>query len=55
MRKWQCVVCGFLYIEAEGHSESGIGLGTRWEDVPADWVCPDCGMAKSEFEMKLGA
>lgn len=29
----------------------GIAAGTRWEDIPDDWVCPDCGLGKSEFEM----
>ena len=43
MRKWQCVVCGFIYDEALGLPEEGIPAGTRWEDIPADWVCPDCG------------
>lgn len=43
MKKWQCVVCGFIYDEAEGWPDDGIAPGTRWEDVPEDWVCPDCG------------
>jgi rubredoxin len=25
--------------------------GTRWDDIPEDWSCPDCGAAKSDFEM----
>lgn len=37
MRKWQCVVCGFIYDEALGLPEEGIPAGTRWEDIPADW------------------
>jgi len=40
MKKWQCVVCGFIYDEAEGWPDDGIAPGTRWEDVPEDWVCP---------------
>jgi rubredoxin len=44
------VICGFIYDERLGADE-GIAPGTRWEDVPEDWVCPDCGAAKSEFEM----
>ena len=51
MRRWQCQVCGFIYDEAEGLPEQGIRPGTRWEDIPDDWVCPDCGAVKSEFEM----
>jgi len=52
-RKWQCVVCGFIYDEAEGWPEDGIAPGIRWEDVPEDWLCPDCGTGKQDFEMKL--
>ncbi|QLC73241.1 rubredoxin [Pseudomonas sp. LPB0260] len=51
MSKWQCVVCGFIYDEAEGLPDEDIPPGTRWEDVPADWLCPDCGASKADFEM----
>ena len=51
MKTWQCIVCGFIYDEARGLSEEGIAAGTRWEDIPADWSCPDCGVAKADFEM----
>ena len=46
-----CVACGFVYDEEIGDVQSGLAPGTRWEDVPADWNCPDCGMSKSEFQM----
>ena len=51
MKKWQCVVCGFIYDEAVGMPWDGIPAGTKWDDVPADWVCPDCGVGKEDFEM----
>jgi rubredoxin len=51
MKKWQCIVCGYIYDEAAGDPGHGIAAGTRWEDVPADWSCPDCGIAKADFEM----
>ena len=51
MKKWQCVVCGFIYDEAIGIPEDGIAAGTRLEDIPEDWACPDCGVAKADFEM----
>ena len=51
MRKWQCMTCGFIYDEAEGCQDDDIAPGTRWEDVPEDWVCPECGTPKSDFEM----
>ena len=50
-KTWQCVLCGFIYDEAAGMPEEGIPAGTRWEDVPDDWVCPDCSARKSDFEM----
>lgn len=51
MKKWQCIVCGWIYDEAAGWPEDGIEPGTRWEDVPADFVCPECGVTKEDFEM----
>jgi len=46
-----CVQCGFEYDEAKGWPEDGIAPGTRWDDIPEDWSCPDCGAAKSDFVM----
>ena len=51
MKSYMCVICGFVYEEENGHPESGIAPGTRWEDVPINWVCPDCGAGREEFEM----
>ena len=51
MKKWKCVVCGFIYDEENGLPEEGIPAGTRWDDVPVDWECPDGGAAKEDFDM----
>jgi rubredoxin len=51
MKKWMCVNCGYTYDEALGDPANGLAPGTRWEDIPQDWICPDCGMAKADFEM----
>jgi rubredoxin len=51
MRKYECIVCGYIYDEALGWPDDGIPAGTKWEDVPADWVCPDCGVSKEDFEL----
>jgi rubredoxin len=51
MNKYMCVVCGWVYDEATGDPEHGIAPGTRWADVPDSWSCPDCGVAKADFEM----
>ncbi len=51
-RLFRCLVCGFEYDEAAGWPDEGIEPGTRWEDIPDDWSCPDCGgAAKADFEM----
>ena len=52
-RKWQCMLCAFVYDEAEGMPHDGIAPGTPWEDVPETWFCPDCSSSKSDFEMAL--
>lgn len=48
---WQCTLCAFVYDEALGLPEEGFAPGTRWEDIPEDWECPDCGLSKSDFDM----
>jgi rubredoxin len=50
-RRWQCILCAYAYDEALGVPEDNIPPGTRWEDVPADWTCPDCGAMKDDFEL----
>ncbi len=52
MKKYVCSVCGFIYDEADGIPDDGIAPGTQWAELPADWVCPLCGAAKSEFEVQ---
>ncbi len=48
---WKCQLCDFMYDEAAGMPDEGIAPGTRWEDVPASWTCPDCGVTKADFVM----
>jgi rubredoxin len=50
MKKYKCSVCGYIYDPAVGDEDSKIPPGTPFEKLPADWVCPICGAAKSEFE-----
>ena len=49
-----CIVCGYVYNEELGDEEHGLAPGTRWEDVPDDWECPECGAGKSDFENGRG-
>ena len=42
--------CGYEYDPAVGDPDNGVAPGTAWEDVPADWVCPVCGLDKDSFD-----
>jgi rubredoxin len=50
-KSWMCLICGFVYDEEQGLPDEGIAPGTRWEDVPMNWTCPECGARKEDFEM----
>ena len=52
MKTYVCSVCGYVYEEAKGIPGAGIAPGTRWEDLPENWVCPLCGADKSAFREK---
>ena len=51
LKKYMCLICGFIYDEAAGLPDEGIAAGTKWEDVPPNWTCPECGARKDDFEM----
>lgn len=51
MTAYVCPVCEYTYDEAKGAGREGFPAGTRWDDIPDDWSCPDCGAAKSDFDM----
>ncbi len=51
MNIWECEYCGFIYSEADGLPEEGIAPGTKWEEIPEDWECPECGVSKADFKM----
>ena len=48
--KCTCTICGYVYDPAVGDPDHGILAGTKWEDIPADWVCPVCGVGKDQFQ-----
>ena len=50
MDKWKCIVCDYIYNPQEGDPDGGIAPGTVFEDIPDDWVCPECGVEKDMFE-----
>jgi rubredoxin len=49
MKKYVCDVCGWVYNPAEGDPENGVPPGTLFEAIPAEWVCPVCGVRKDSF------
>ena len=49
VKRWECSECGFIYDESLGLPEDGIAPGTKFEDIPDDWICLDCGVRKSMF------
>ncbi len=59
MKKYLCVVCGYVYDPEVGDPDGGIAPGTAFEDIPDDWMCPVCGVTKEDFvpyeeEVSLG-
>jgi rubredoxin len=49
MKKFRCIICGYIYDEENGDPNTGIEPGTAFEDIPDDWLCPICGAGKGEF------
>ncbi|HBS59506.1 MAG TPA: rubredoxin [Firmicutes bacterium] len=50
MAKYKCLVCGYVYDEEAGDASQNVAPGTSWRQLPDNWVCPVCGVDKSEFE-----
>ncbi|MBI5655901.1 MAG: rubredoxin [Geobacter sp.] len=50
MQSYLCTICGYTYDPAAGDPDNGIAPGTPFADLPADWVCPVCGVGKELFE-----
>lgn len=54
MDKYECTVCGYIYDPEIGDPEGDINPGTQFLELPEDWVCPNCGAPKSDFEKVEG-
>ena len=50
-KTWMCLICGWVYDEEQGAPDEGLAPGTRWQDVPINWTCPECGARKEDFEL----
>lgn len=48
---YRCLICGYEYQEQNGSPAHGIPPGTRWEEIPLSWRCPDCGAGREDFEL----
>lgn len=50
MPQYECEICGYIYDPTVGDPEHGVAPGTPFEQLPADWVCPECGAGKDQFK-----
>lgn len=48
MKRYVCP-CGYIYDPKKGDTDNGIAPNTPWEEVPENWLCPVCGLDKSNF------
>ncbi|MEW6621676.1 MAG: rubredoxin [Bacillota bacterium] len=53
MDKWECVICGYIYDPQLGDLDNDVEPGTAFEELPPDWVCPECGAEKDDFDRLL--
>ncbi len=47
--RYVCPGCGYEYIPECGDEEAEVAPGTKFADLPEDWVCPECSEAKENF------
>jgi rubredoxin len=48
--KFICTLCNYVLEEAQGLPAGGIEPGTKFDNLPEDWKCPDCAAAKEYFQ-----
>jgi len=51
MVPYKCLVCGYIYDPKVGDPTAGILPGVEFDALPDNWVCPECGAGKDQFEM----
>jgi rubredoxin len=49
MQKYICDICGYLYVPEDGDPDDNVAAGTPFDKLPANWVCPVCGVGKDSF------
>ncbi len=50
MERYVCTICGYVYDPEIGDPAGGIPAGTPFQEIPDDWICPECGAGKDAFE-----
>jgi GntR family transcriptional regulator/MocR family aminotransferase len=48
-QRFICRGCYFIYSETEGLPKNNVAAGTRFDELPSGWCCPDCGTDVSNF------
>jgi alkylation response protein AidB-like acyl-CoA dehydrogenase/rubredoxin len=48
-KTYVCSGCGYEYNPEIGDEESEIAPGTLFEQLPEEWVCPECAESKDQF------
>jgi rubredoxin len=48
MKRYKCTLCGYIYDPEQGDPDNGIEPGTPFDDLPEDWLCPECNATKEE-------
>jgi rubredoxin len=51
MKKYKCLMCGYVYDPVLGDPDSGVAAGTPFAELPNDWICPECAVGKDEFKV----
>ena len=49
--QYECTQCKYIYNPKYGNEKAGIAKGTKFDDLPDEWVCPVCGEGKDMFEI----
>jgi rubredoxin len=50
MKKYECLVCNYVYDPDKGDPDNDVPPGTDFAAIPDEWTCPDCGVGKDQFE-----
>ena len=49
--QYECTECKYIYNPRFGNEKAGIPKGTKFTELPEDWVCPVCGEGKDVFQV----